>query len=462
MRKKYFGDLQFYKSVLLIAVPAMGQLFVTTLVSLIDSFMVARLGDIKMSGVNISNQIFFIVYVVTSALAMAGGIFLAQYSGAKQKDGMQQAYRFKMLLALSVSLISMFVVVCFGQTLLFAMVRGNISANEIVPYGKEYLWILLWSFIPFGISVAISSSLRETGSQRLPLVITLIVAVVNAVGNYALIFGKLGMPRLEVAGAAYSTVFARIVEMLLFIAVARKKDFYVKFLDIWKVKLSVFKEIVKRSSWLLMSDLLWAFTETIINALYNGLGGSAVVSGMSAGWTISDLFFLTHAGLGTAITVIVGGLLGQNKLEEAREKARWFLSLGFIVGIGVGIIEIVSSFILVPLIFGELSPVAQKVALNLLIMVAFYMPVWSWQNAQYYILLAGGDSFSFSMIETTINIFVSLPIAFLMVHFTRVSPVALYGIIKISSLIKPVWAHFALKKETWIKNLTQSQELEAL
>lgn len=454
MRKKYFGDMQFYKDVLFIAIPVMGQLFVTTLMSLIDGFMVARLGDIKMSGVNISNQIFFIVYVAISSLATAGGIFLAQYAGAKQKDGMQQAYRFKMLLALGVSLISMFIVLGFDETLLFAMVRGNASATEIVPYGQEYLWIILWSFIPFGISVAISSSLRETGSQRIPLIITLIAAAVNAVGNYGLIFGKLGMPRLEVAGAAYSTVFARVVEMLLFIAVARKKDFYVKFLHIWKVKLSVFKEVVKRSSWLLMSDLLWAFTETIINALYNGLGGSAVVSGMSAGWTISDLFFLTHAGLGTAITVIVGGLLGQNKLDEAREKARWFVSLGFIVGIGVGIIEIVSSFILVPLIFGELSPIAQQVALNLLIMVAFYMPIWSWQNAQNYILLAGGDSHSVSVIETTINVLVSLPIAFFMVHFTKISAVALYAVIKLSSLIKPVWAHFSLKKGTWIKNLT--------
>ena len=46
MRKKHFGTLDFYKSVLFIAVPVMGQLFISTLVSILDSFMVARHGDI--------------------------------------------------------------------------------------------------------------------------------------------------------------------------------------------------------------------------------------------------------------------------------------------------------------------------------------------------------------------------------------------------------------------------------
>jgi len=113
MRKKHFGTLDFYKSVLFIAVPVMGQLFISTLVSILDSFMVARLGDIKMSGVNIANQVFFVVQVATSSLATAGGIFLSQYSGAKQKNGMQQAYRFKAILLLAVAVLSMSVVFFF-------------------------------------------------------------------------------------------------------------------------------------------------------------------------------------------------------------------------------------------------------------------------------------------------------------------------------------------------------------
>ena len=184
------------------------------------------------------------------------------------------------------------------------------------------------------------------------------------------------------------------------------------------------------------------------------MGGSEVVSGMSAGWTICDLFFLTHIGLGTAITVVIGGLLGQNKLDEAREKSRWFIGLSLIVGIVVGGIEALSSLILVPSIFGQLSVAAQTVAMRLLLVVAAYLPIWSLTNAQYYVLLAGGDSFSMSMIDSSINAFISVPLAFLLARYTGVGPVLLYAIIKIASIIKPILTYFPLKKETWVKNLT--------
>lgn len=454
MWKKYFGNTKFYKEVLFIAIPVMGHMFVTTLVALIDNFMVAQLGDIKMSGVNISNQIFFIVQVATSSLATAGGIFLAQYTGAREKKGMQQAFRFKVLMLLLVAIISIIVVVLFCEPLLYAMAGKNTNAQDIIPYGKQYMLIIVFTFIPFALSTALGTSLRETGSPRAPFVIALIAALTNVIGNYIFIYGNFGAPKLEVAGAAYSTVFAKILEFILLILFSYKKDFFVSLFRIFKVELKVVKEIFKRSGWLLLADLTWAFSETIINAVYNGMGGSEVVSGMSAGWTICDLFFLTHIGLGTAITVVIGGLLGQNKLDEAREKSRWFIGLSLIVGIVVGGIEALSSLILVPSIFGQLSVAAQTVAMRLLLVVAAYLPIWSLTNAQYYVLLAGGDSFSMSMIDSSINAFISVPLAFLLARYTGVGPVLLYAIIKIASIIKPILTYFPLKKETWVKNLT--------
>lgn len=454
MQKKYFGDPHFYKNVILIALPVMAQMFVSTFVSLIDNFMVAQLGDIKMSGVNISNQIFFIVQVATTSLATAGGIFLSQFRGARSKTGMQQAFRFKLFMLVLVAIIAMLVIFLFKESLLFGMVLKNSNANEIVPYGITYLEIVLLSFIPFACSISFSTSLRETGFPKLPFIITTIAALINAFLNYCLIYGHFGAPRLEVAGAAYATLIARIVEMFLFILVSRNKDFYVRITQLYKIDFSIFKQIIKKSFWLLFSDLVWAFTEIFINAVYNGLGGSEVVSGMSAGWTICDLFFLTHVGLGTAITVIVGGLLGQNKLEEAKQNATWFRTLSIIVGVSIGIIEALSSFVIVPLVFGQLSNEAQRVALHLICVVAVYFPVWSLTNAQYSILLAGGDSFTMSIIETSINVLICLPAVFLLTKYTSVGPVALYALIKIASIIKPIITHFAIKKGKWVKNLT--------
>ena len=96
--KKYFGSLSFYKQALMIGVPVMLQSLIQSLVSLVDNFMVAGLGDVKMSGVSVAGQILFVFMVLSNAICAAGGIYMTQFSGAKNRDGMRQALRFKFYL----------------------------------------------------------------------------------------------------------------------------------------------------------------------------------------------------------------------------------------------------------------------------------------------------------------------------------------------------------------------------
>ena len=81
-RQKYFGSGAFYKEVVVMAIPVMGQILIQSLVSLVDNFMVAELGDIKMSGVNVAGQILYLFQVLINAVCTAGGIFMSQFYGA--------------------------------------------------------------------------------------------------------------------------------------------------------------------------------------------------------------------------------------------------------------------------------------------------------------------------------------------------------------------------------------------
>ena len=71
-----FGTATFYAEALKIALPVMAQMLIQNLVSLIDNFMVAGLGDVKMSGVNISGQIIFVFLVFMNVICTSGGIFM--------------------------------------------------------------------------------------------------------------------------------------------------------------------------------------------------------------------------------------------------------------------------------------------------------------------------------------------------------------------------------------------------
>lgn len=160
MQKKRFGPVSFYKSALLIALPVMGQNLIQSLVSLVDSFMVSGLGDIKMSGVNISGQILFVFMVLGGTICSTGGIFMTQFFGAGNRRGMQQSLCYKIIMAAVSVIIYLLVCMVFPRPVLSLMVRGNSQADAILDIGVRYIFLMGFMGIPMMISNIIASSLR--------------------------------------------------------------------------------------------------------------------------------------------------------------------------------------------------------------------------------------------------------------------------------------------------------------
>ena len=453
--KRYFGSLSFYRQALLIGVPVMLQSLIQSLVSLVDNFMVAELGDVKMSGVSVAGQILFVFMVLSNAICAAGGIYMTQFSGAKDKTGMRQALRFKFYLI--GSFIALYLLVCFvfPRQILGMMVIGNAEAEAILDAGEEYMRLMGFMGVPFCVSVVLATSMREIGQVRAPLVISVIGTLVNCALNWVLIYGNLGAPRLEVRGAAYATIIARFVEMALYIlfVLRNPQPFLGKRGEKLRTDWKLFGEILRRGWLMLFSETLWVISETVTTAVYNGRGGADVVSGMSAGWAIVNLLFVSFGGVNTATAVIIGKTLGKGQLDEARKQKTWMLSAAVVFGLfmtGLGGL----STLLAPLVFGHLSPVAQDICRDLVLLVALYMPVWVYTNVQFSVARAGGDTVMGAVVDGCVTLAVVIPGLLLLARWTDWGPVLMYGVLKLTDIVKIIVAHLWLKKEKWVKNLT--------
>lgn len=452
-----FGSSSFYKRALSIALPVMAQLLIQNLVSLIDNFMVAGLGDIKMSGVNIAGQVNFVFLVlIGNVLCNGGGIFMSQFKGASDKNGMQQVFHYKLI----VCLIAAFAYTAFcainPAPVLNLMVHGNAESSAIVAQAVTYQRVIAWTWIPMVITSCISSSLRETGEVKVPLIISIIATLINTFGNYMLIYGNLGAPRLEVTGAAIATIIARVVEMLTFIVYIeiKKPDFFSPIKDLFKVTHSLTKGILSKSAMIAVSEMTWVLSETVSTALYNSRGGAEIVSGMSAGFTIANLFFVSFSGIFTATGVIMGSTLGAGKLNEAREQKSWILNGTIIFGVFFGLLGCLST-LLIPLVFGNLSESARAVSRGLVFTAAAYMPIWCYCNGQFAVSRTGGDTMMGVIVDLTANFLLFLPGMFAMTYFTTLSPVLMYAIVKLSDVEKLIVAAIWLKKEKWLRNLAK-------
>lgn len=453
--QKYFGNLTFYKKALALTLPVMLQLLIQNMVSLIDNFMVAGLGDIKMSGVNIAGQINFIFMVFINTLCVSAGIFMSQFNGAKDSKGMQQSFRFKIIVCSFFAILYTFFCRFVPDTALSLMVHGNSQAPEIISEGVNYMELIAWTWIPMVISNSIASSLREIGRVKQPLVISVVATITNTFFNWVFIYGNLGCPRMEVKGAAIATIIARVVEAVIFIIFLykTKPPFFSRLREMFQVKISLFISILRKSGLILISEMIWVLSETVTTALYNSRGGAEIVSGMSAGFALANLFYICFSGIHTATGVIMGGALGAGRLDEARVQKNWLLNGALIFGIFMGVLGS-STISLIPLVFGNLSSAAQVVTRGMVLVNAFYMPAWAYVNAQFAVSRTGGDAMMGVIVDVFTNTLLVIPGMFALTYLTPIGPVAMYAIIKISDFVKICIAHFWLKKEKWVKNLT--------
>ena len=454
-KRRLFGDRAFYLSTLLLALPVIGQNLVENLVNLIDNFMVAGLGDVMMSGASVAGHIVFIFMVLFNAVCMSGGIFVTQYYGAGDTRGIRQAVSFKVIT--STTLLAIFLLVClvFPRTVLGLMLVGNSQTEAIINEGVRYMRVIALAGLPMIVCYVCSSSLKEIGYVRQPLYVSFAAAMINMFFNYALIYGNLGFPRLEVAGAAIATVIARICEALIFICIIARSDVPIRIgiNDLFSIDREICTNIFKRSLRIVASEAIWVMTETVTTALYNGRGGADVVSGMASSFTIANLYFTSLGGVNIATSVIIGKLLGEGKLEEAREKKTWLFFGSIIFSVFVTLMA-VSTTLLVPVMYANLSLSAQSICKRMVFYMALFMPAWIIFNVELAVARSGGDTDMAFYLDGLVNIVIMIPLVIFLAKATSTGPVGIYIISKFVDVAKVIACHFYLKKETWLVNLT--------
>ena len=253
--------------VMAVSLPLVIQQFISTFVSLLDNIMVGQVGTLAMSAVSVSNQLLTVVNLAIIGSVNAAGIFSAQYFGKDDMEGMQACLRFKIYIALLFSTVGLFIFSFFGQNLVGLYLHEGIndaaSIAVTAKYAIDYIDIMLVGLIPFAITMAFGSSMRDTGKTVLVMVSSLISVAVNFCLNYCLIFGHFGFPKLGVEGAAIATVIARYVEMavVLYGSVRHKHDYYPYVPNLFhklSVPFDLVEKIIKKGTPLIMNEICWS------------------------------------------------------------------------------------------------------------------------------------------------------------------------------------------------------------
>ena len=214
-RKKYIGNKTFYKNVLFMVVPMILQNLVTNFVSMIDNIMIGQTGTEQMNGISIINQFIFVFNITVFGAVSGAGIFGAQFFGKGDHEGQKFSVRFRLIMCMIIVAVASAVFSIFDDQLISLFLSKDDAPEKIdatLKYGKEYMTIMLIGLLPFGVGQAYSSAVRECGETKIPMIGSVLAVAVNILLDYALIFGKFGMPQMGVSGAAIATVISKFIE----------------------------------------------------------------------------------------------------------------------------------------------------------------------------------------------------------------------------------------------------------
>jgi len=204
-------DRAFVKGALLLALPVALQTLLQAFLGMADVMMVGALGDVAIAAVGLAAKIHFLLLVAMSGLATACSVMVAQYFGARRLDDCKNT----LAMTVAIGLLTMFPLALFFALTSSLWVPFITPDARVSDLAGVYLQITAPILVVTQVSVIYEASLRALGNTTLPLLASSVSVFVNIVANYALIYGHWGLPELGVAGAAWATLIARIVQLVL-------------------------------------------------------------------------------------------------------------------------------------------------------------------------------------------------------------------------------------------------------
>ena len=454
---RFIGDRQFYKRVLLVAVPIMIQNGITNFVSMLDNIMVGQIGTEPMSGVAIVNQFMFVFFICLIGANAGAGIMGAQYFGSGNNDGVRNAFRFKILSCFAITVVCMLVLVLFGDNLISAFLHegeGGGNLAETLKYGEEYMKVMYIGMIPFALTQVYSSTLRETGQTVVPMAAGIAAVCVNLFFNYVLIFGKFGAPALGVVGAATATSLSRFVELALVALWTHrnheKNPFIVRAYSSFRIPKTVAAHIFRVGVPLLINEVLWALGVALLTQCYS-VRGLDVVAAVNISNTLSNVFNVVFISMGNATGIIIGQVLGSGDLKRARDEDTKLISFSVFCCIITGLVMF-SLASLFPQIYNT-SESVQALAASFIRIVGLCMPVFGFVNAAYFTLRSGGKTLITFLFDSGFMWVFAIPIVFCLSRFTMMPIVPLYLISQLTDLVKCIIGFVLVKRGSWLHNL---------
>ncbi len=444
-------DREFNGKLFKLTIPMALQQLMMTCVFLFDTIIVSGLGDEYLGASGQAGHFTFLMWSGLFAISGAGSIYAAQYWG-KDKDitGVRKAFTTTLIFG-GIIAIPFFIAAFFFRDNLMLILSQDNRTREL---GSDYLSIVSFAYLFWFITAMFCSVLRSVGITRIPMIASGVAIVINVVMDSLIVYGFLGFPRLEIKGAALSTVVGSLVELILLIILTRKTKAPITlsrkdFIRPDKVLLSKF---TKAALPMMAKDQLWALGVTVYSICFTRLG-VAQTAAYNAYSNIAEFMNIAFYSIGSSGGIMIGHVLGTGDIEKAKGYAWRLLRLILVSGLILcPVFILLSNVFLLP--FPNLSPEAIGYAHQALIIIS--LVIWArginFTNMNG-ILRSGGDIVGAAVIDIGMLWFFGVPLALVVSLWLGLPFWAMMAVIAAEEVVKAGISIARVRTYKWAKKL---------
>ncbi|WP_304354286.1 MATE family efflux transporter [Brachyspira innocens] len=306
-------------------IPLVIEVFLEYLVGLIDSIMVANVGEDAVSAVFLVDFVIAFLISIFAAIATGGAVASGQYIGAKDiehaDDSINQLIRFLLLFSVVITIL-IYIFKDYLLTILFGSITEEVRNNA-----NTYILIVAAS-IPFlALYNGGASMFRTIGNSKISMKIMISMNILNVIGNAVLIY----VFKMGIAGAAISTLISRIGAALIIIILGlnKKNLIYIKNKIKYKMTFSAVKRILSVGIPYGIENGMFYFGRLLILSLVSTFG-TASIAANSVSTLIASFEVLPGMAIGLGLTTVISQCVGANDYNQTKYYTKKIIAIIYV------------------------------------------------------------------------------------------------------------------------------------
>ena len=458
-RKKRERDTEerrsFYRKITKLLLPIVIQNLLSAAVSSADVVMLNYVGQSSISAVSLAAQYSSILFMVYYGLGTGATMLCAQYFGKGDMRAIQVVEGIALRFSLLISAVFAGMALTFPGT----MMRLFTDDSELIAIGTSYLRCLSIAYLCWGITEIYLAILRSIGRVTISTALNVLAFALNILLNAFFIFGLFGAPRLGAMGVAIATSLSRLVQLLACIVVSYlSKDIKLDLRYLFIRHKILFSDFVRLSLPAMGNDIVWGLAFSMYAVILGHLSSDAVAAN-SFIIVVRNFGTILCFGLASAGGILLGNVIGENRLEEARRDASRLMRLTVISGAIGGLLILASTpFVLR---YAELSEQAMHYLKYMMLINSYYV-----MGAAVNTMLiagafrAGGDS-RFGFICDAVDMWCyAVPLGFIAAFVLKLPVMWVYFLLCTDEFVKWPWVLQHYFSGKWLKNITRDDLFE--